>query len=494
MSNPSPTGFNHKISLLVRSNFPYFLPYGILLLPSFLTSIRAQPFLYVGSQVAAWLGQSIILVKLVAEAMDRPTGVRSWFVKGICCAPKLAWTGFKIFGLQLVGWIVFSILGFLFGRQLGLGHIRGMPVTIVVALLLPSLFIGTRCAFALPLALSDPAPYSKQPIRASFRLTRRYWLPICSLALGLFVLTWPIFFAFSHARKQPVGWSVLSILLWPTAYWIFMSVAVLLCADAVANTPAVPLTDRKMSPITRVFGGLGLMAVIALILWASIARGRISRSLALTRTVVHAVRETVALQKKGLLRVQPGEIVENYPGNHVKNRYATSGQSKGTSVDYYENGQKKSETIMEHGQRIAWRAWFQDGQLEGETLFREGQPTLTKYWYPSGKIHSTDEFSAIGKRKTTMFYQDGHKQSEMTMKDDRPIGQITNWYPTGQISYQNTLSEDGSHSHLVQYYPDGKKRGEENYYLSKKDGEQTYWDPSGKAIKVHYKDGVKLPG
>src|ERR1019366_1076410 len=75
----------------------------------------------------------------------------------------------------------------------------------------------------------------------------------------------------------------------------------------------------------------------------------------MVRGIFHIAREQVSKEQKGLIQFKQDEMVEYYPGGHLKQRRITKGPGRGTLTSWYEDGHKQEEVIFDKGQVLITR-------------------------------------------------------------------------------------------------------------------------------------------
>ncbi len=129
-----------------------------------------------------------------------------------------------------------------------------------------------------------------------------------------------------------------------------------------------------------------------------------------------------------------------------------------------------------------------------------------------------DEGNFIRHGRTTMYWENGRKKSEVHYVDGAPHGPRTAWYNSGQIWSSGEYvdgKEDGTwtvwfpdgrkaqelrfdhgkyHGLHTEWHPNGQKRTEVEYVDGKQQGTLTFWDEQGKIVRrVEFVNGVEQP-
>lgn len=136
-------------------------------------------------------------------------------------------------------------------------------------------------------------------------------------------------------------------------------------------------------------------------------------------------------------------------------------RAKDVPIDYYAD----SNESLHSGTSISW---YENGQKEREVNFKEGKlDGLCNVWHPNGQ-----------------------KWQEVNWKDGKEIGLATEWYENEQKESEENFKDGKLDGLLTIWYENGVKSGEVNYKDGKKHGLQTEWDEDGsKFLEVKFKLG-----
>ena len=150
-------------------------------------------------------------------------------------------------------------------------------------------------------------------------------------------------------------------------------------------------------------------------------------------------------------------------------------------------------------------AWILDegtGEKPDEELMKPSAKAVSKVKeytekYPNGKLKATwragvgDDGRYLLHGTETWYYQNGHKQWEVTHRLGEKVGVETHWAPDGTKKWQWNHRDDGS-SVWTQWWSNGQKKSEGTWRNLKCDGTVTRWDPSGKMIsRTKFVNGEK---
>jgi len=141
----------------------------------------------------------------------------------------------------------------------------------------------------------------------------------------------------------------------------------------------------------------------------------------------------------------------------------------GKWIDWYENGQKKSEET------------YKDGKIDGKCIgWHENGKKSYEGTYKDGKIDG----------KWTEWWDNGNKQTDETYNNGKLDGKWTDWYSNGQIKLEGTYKDGYHDGKWTQWYNNGNKIYEGIYKDGQRNGKWTDWYSNGQ-IKLEgtYKDG-----
>jgi len=148
---------------------------------------------------------------------------------------------------------------------------------------------------------------------------------------------------------------------------------------------------------------------------------------------------------------------------------------KVNQVEYYAQGQKKTEeTFVGRYEGIA-SEWYSNGQLKSRGPFKYSalyQTGLWTNWYPSGnkksEINFDNNIPGYQEGLSTTWYENGQKESEgiFSMKKDGKLGLWTTWYENGHKKSEEHFSlnlgskKDGQN---IEWFDNGQKKLEGTY-------------------------------
>ncbi|HNW99123.1 MAG TPA: toxin-antitoxin system YwqK family antitoxin [Bacteroidales bacterium] len=179
-----------------------------------------------------------------------------------------------------------------------------------------------------------------------------------------------------------------------------------------------------------------------------------------------------------------------------------------TKIEYWENGNKKSELLYFNGKLdgiSTW--WYESGEKQMECTYKnnmlEGQSTR---WYFNGNKQRLDFYKNNMLNDTCItWHENGTKKSVTIYINDTLNGTVTEWHDDGHIkvngTYKNGLYEgkweywdkngikvgEGEYKNGTGiqkgFSPDGKLMREINYINNKKNGFEIWYNKNGNMIK-----------
>ena len=206
--------------------------------------------------------------------------------------------------------------------------------------------------------------------------------------------------------------------------------------------------------------------------------------------------------------------------------------------EFYRHGKLKQEGWFQEGKREQqWRTYFADGTLETDSYYLRNSYTGPSYTYAQdGKLYAlttyeedilTDikNYDAKGSLTTTkktnehtQSYEDRFPSKKLKAKFDMVcgnyIGQLTKWYPDGNVYYsytfvngkksgpyvynhlngkpamQGTFLDDKEVGHWKSFHMNGKISNEGRYVDGEKDSVWNYYNSNGKiSSSITYRNG-----
>lgn len=165
-----------------------------------------------------------------------------------------------------------------------------------------------------------------------------------------------------------------------------------------------------------------------------------------------------------------------------------------------ESGEYKM--FFEDSKTIKEKATYVDGKLDGlyEEFFANGKIKSRGYFQDDAKVGEWIEFYPNGKIQRRVFFLDGEVNGTSQSFDGMGNPTIEEYYKNGSFSditlfnsngdvFQNLMLKNGNGPFELNY-PNGKKYLSANFVYNSKDGDEFFYDNSGKIeVKNEYKYG-----
>lgn len=163
-------------------------------------------------------------------------------------------------------------------------------------------------------------------------------------------------------------------------------------------------------------------------------------------------------------------------------------------------------------------------RVSAATVTSERTPEVREVRYADGSIAKRTEGyvdangNFISHGKTTQFWENGRKKSEVlyvhgmrhgertawyengqmwsfgTFVNGREDGTWTMWYPNGRKAQEIHFDNGAWHGMLTYWHPNGEKQSEVEYVHGKRQGPLTEWDEFGTVLnRVEYVDDAPQP-
>ena len=128
--------------------------------------------------------------------------------------------------------------------------------------------------------------------------------------------------------------------------------------------------------------------------------------------------------------------------------YWVRGRKSGTTIEWHENGAKRSEVQYVDGRRQGVQTeWDEDGRLHHTCVWKDDERDgLEKFWYPSGQL--AKQTSWVDGRQhgpDIEWHENGQMASEGNKVNGVGQGPYTYWYENGQKQVQGTLVDGERH-------------------------------------------------
>ena len=195
-----------------------------------------------------------------------------------------------------------------------------------------------------------------------------------------------------------------------------------------------------------------------------------------------------------------------------------SGKKDGVSIEWYGNGQKKSEVTYKDGKLMVAVAWKPNGEKCPVTNLRDGNGVRVvyegngavsqreNYNYKDGLQHGTIIFYnhdgteryrdnyKDGVKVGSIYYRyysNGQKRWRETYKDGKLMVAVA-WKPNGEKCPVTKIDKDGN-GVRVHYHESGQKEEEVNYKDGLRHGPMISYNHDGtESWRENYEDGVKV--
>jgi uncharacterized protein len=186
------------------------------------------------------------------------------------------------------------------------------------------------------------------------------------------------------------------------------------------------------------------------------------------------------------------------------------GEFNGTSVGYWENGQKRFEEVYENGDQIGEQKYYYDngqlqrsynivdGEIDGESKVysRDGKLMWVRY-YAQGKLkgyayEGTDgnivpmKEIEDGDAKIEAYYSNGKKSIEGEIENGEVNGHWVEYFTDGTVSEDENYDFGKRNGIQKTYYANGKVKSMETYYYGQIDGECRYFYENGNTKRIEF--------
>lgn len=91
-------------------------------------------------------------------------------------------------------------------------------------------------------------------------------------------------------------------------------------------------------------------------------------------------------------------------------------------------------------------------------------------------------------------YNTGEKLVECPFKDGKREGVFRQWWPNGHLRYLFYYVHDHLEGKAIVFYPDTRRRQENNYHKGVEEGLQRYWDEQGELLSNYTVKENKIYG
>ncbi len=159
----------------------------------------------------------------------------------------------------------------------------------------------------------------------------------------------------------------------------------------------------------------------------------------------------------------------------------------GEKIEYYSNGQKKSE-IEYHNGKIDGRSikWYENGQKSEEVAWHNNKEH-GKYikWYQNGqKEIEINKRNGRLNGKALRWNENGQKLEEANYHDGKRQGKFNIWYENGQKSEEGEWRDNIEHGEWTYWYENGQKKMEREWNKGKLIS-MNCWDEDGNSVNCY---------
>ncbi len=206
-----------------------------------------------------------------------------------------------------------------------------------------------------------------------------------------------------------------------------------------------------------------------------------------------------------------GEFIrKNNMGKTVARNYYASGEYQGWQSHYTEKGELNSEEYFDEGVFLggiyygpkgedAQRIWLDNGNGEFRVNYKDGKKRFVSnyvngelegditMYYPNGQIEKQGKYESDMKQgEWKDFYDNGQVEDVYSYVNGELDGKYTSYFKSGNIEIEATYDEDEFEGSYKRYFENGKLRFEYNYKEGMLHGECRYYVPSGDLIMIRY--------
>ena len=192
-----------------------------------------------------------------------------------------------------------------------------------------------------------------------------------------------------------------------------------------------------------------------------------------------------------------GPYLEFFNELKTLTQHYAKGELNGSSIEWFENGQKKKEVNFRRGRKEGLQSgWFANGQKNYEQNYRADQREgLFKSWYANS---NPKQVGAYRKGRLhgpfTEWYEDGQKKEVWNYKGDLPDGPYESWHPNGKKRNEHYYKEGKTHGAYLSWHANGNKRYDGSYLSGEKTGLWILYNEDGSELnRKSYEKGREVP-
>lgn len=158
------------------------------------------------------------------------------------------------------------------------------------------------------------------------------------------------------------------------------------------------------------------------------------------------------------------------------------GKRNGACTWYFVNGQKFQEFHYQSGKlHGTFRKWNTQGKLTEDRKFVEGREigTITEFHRPGIKKLEYGVLAGEVESLTLDNPWNLEFATEKKIGPDIKNGNVTAWYPNGQVQFTGQFKDDVQHGNFVWYYETGQKQAEGNFANDQRADVWVWWHENG---------------
>lgn len=181
-------------------------------------------------------------------------------------------------------------------------------------------------------------------------------------------------------------------------------------------------------------------------------------------------------------------VFYNEDGTKTKETTYKDDEAEGPEIHYGDNNQLSYVLYFHQGDAVGYSYEGKDGHLV-PLIPLPGRSGLVTAWYPNGQ--KSAEFRMVenvveGQR--TLYFSNGKTDFSVVAENGEYMGPVLNYYPDGKIKSQENEYYDNFHGLCKYYYPSGVLRLEAYYYNGDAEGQWKYYDEAGhlKQTRIYY--------
>ena len=193
--------------------------------------------------------------------------------------------------------------------------------------------------------------------------------------------------------------------------------------------------------------------------------------------------------------IRHGPYLEFFNELKTLTQHYAKGELNGSSIEWFENGQKKKEVNFRRGRKEGLQTgWFANGQKSYEQNYRADQREgLFKSWYANS---NPKQVGITGKAGWMVRSPSGMRmvrRRKFGTTKDLPDGPYESWYPNGTKRNEHYYKEGKTHGAYLSWHANGNKRYDGSYLSGEKHGLWILYNEDGSELnRKSYEKGGKL--